>query len=89
MVKKTNQPKLIGVFVIGAIVLVIAGILAFGGSRCFSPKIKFIAFFPSASLSGLAASSSSSCRALLLTWFRRSQPRASQMDLAQTATVSR
>jgi hypothetical protein len=48
MVKKTN-PKLIGVSVIGAIVLVIAGILAFGNSRYFSSKIKFIASFPSAS----------------------------------------
>jgi paraquat-inducible protein B len=52
MAKKTN-PKLVGVFVIGAIALVIAGILAFGGSQYFTPKVKFVAFFPSASLSGL------------------------------------
>ena len=52
MSKKTN-PKLVGVFVIGAIVLVITGILAFGGLQYFSSKIKFVAFFPGASLSGL------------------------------------
>jgi paraquat-inducible protein B len=52
MSKKTN-PKLVGAFVIGAIVLVIAGILTFGGRQYFSSKIKFVAFFPGASLSGL------------------------------------
>jgi len=52
MAKQTN-PKLIGAFVIGAIALVIAGILAFGGSQYFTAKIKVVVFFPGASLSGL------------------------------------
>ena len=52
MSKKTN-PKLIGAFVIGATILVITSILAFGGLQYFSSKIKFVAFFPGASLSGL------------------------------------
>ena len=52
MGKKTN-PKLIGGFVIGAIALVIAGILAFGGGQYFATKVKCVAFFPGASLSGL------------------------------------
>jgi len=50
---KQSNPKLIGAFVIGAIALVIAGILAFGGSQYFAAKIKVVVFFPGASLSGL------------------------------------
>ena len=52
MAKKTN-PKLIGAFVIGAITLVIVGIVAFGGDQYFTPKVKFVTYFPGASLSGL------------------------------------
>jgi paraquat-inducible protein B len=52
MAKKTN-PKLIGAFVIGAIALIIGGTLAFGGGQYFTPKVKFVVFFPNASLSGL------------------------------------
>jgi paraquat-inducible protein B len=49
---KTN-PKLIGAFVIGAITLVIIAIVAFGGTQYFTRKIKLVAYFPGASLSGL------------------------------------
>src|SRR5215471_14238786 len=52
MAKKSN-PTLIGAFVIGAIALLIGGILAFGCGQYFTPKMKFVVFFPNASLSGL------------------------------------
>jgi paraquat-inducible protein B len=52
MAKKTN-PTLIGGFVIGAIVLVIVGILSFGGGQYFATKVKCVVYFPGASLSGL------------------------------------
>src|SRR5262245_27025164 len=52
MAKKSN-PKFIGAFVIGAIALLIGGILAFGGGQYFAAKLKFVVFFPNASLSGL------------------------------------
>lgn len=52
MAKKTN-PKLIGGFVIGAIALTIAGVLAFGGGQFLRPKEKAVLFFTGASLSGL------------------------------------
>src|SRR5215472_11496569 len=52
MAKKSN-PTLIGAFVIGAIALLIGGILAFGSGQYFTPKMKFVVFFPNASLSGL------------------------------------
>ena len=52
MAKKSN-PKLIGGFVIGALALVIGGILAFGGGQYFTPKVKFVVYFPGVSLSGL------------------------------------
>src|SRR5262249_3736648 len=51
MAKRSN-PKLIGVFVVGAIVLVIAGVLAFGGMQLFTQKGKFVLFFQG-SLAGL------------------------------------
>ena len=52
MAKRTNA-KLIGAFVLGAVALTIGGILAFGGGQYFTSKMKFVVFFPNASLSGL------------------------------------
>jgi phospholipid/cholesterol/gamma-HCH transport system substrate-binding protein len=52
MAKKAN-PKLIGGFVIGAIALVLIGIIAFGGGKFLAPKDKAVLFFASSSLSGL------------------------------------
>jgi paraquat-inducible protein B len=52
MAKRTNA-KLIGAFVLGAIALTIGGLLAFGGGQYFTSKMKFVVYFPNASLSGL------------------------------------
>ncbi len=46
MVKKTN-PKLIGVFVLGAVVLLVAGIMIFGSGRFFQKKNMYVLFFES------------------------------------------
>jgi paraquat-inducible protein B len=51
MARKAN-PKLIGVFVLGAIVLLVAGILAFGSGDYFAPKGKAVLLFQG-SLAGL------------------------------------
>lgn len=51
MAKRSN-PKLIGGFVLGAIALLIVGILAFGGGQYFRPKAKGVLYFEG-SLSGL------------------------------------
>jgi paraquat-inducible protein B len=51
MAKKTN-PKVIGGFVIGACVLMIAGALAFGGGEFLKPKAEAVIFFQG-SLGGL------------------------------------
>lgn len=51
MAKKTN-PKLIGAFVIGAIVLVVVGMLAFGGGQYFKHMRTAVLFFEG-SLAGL------------------------------------
>ena len=51
MAKKSN-PKLIGGFVVGAVVLIVAGILAFGGMQYFVLKQSAVLFFEG-SLSGL------------------------------------
>jgi paraquat-inducible protein B len=51
MAKKTN-PKLIGGFVIGAIALVIAGVLAFGGGQFLKPTARAVLYFRG-SLAGL------------------------------------
>src|SRR5215469_216758 len=52
MAKRSNA-KLIGAFVLGALALIVGGILAFGGGQYFTPKVKFVVFFPNSSLSGL------------------------------------
>ena len=52
MAKRAN-PKLIGGFVIGAIALVMIGVIAFGGSQFLAPKDKAVLFFSGSSLSGL------------------------------------
>ena len=44
MSKPVNK-TLIGIFVIGAIALVIAGVLIFGSGKLFSPEKKFVMFF--------------------------------------------
>ena len=41
------SPTTIGAFVVGAIVLVIAGVLLFGGSKFFQEKLPFVMFFDS------------------------------------------
>lgn len=52
MAKKSN-PKLIGAFVLGAIVLAILGAVAFGGTKFLEPKQKAVLYFEG-SLGGLA-----------------------------------
>jgi paraquat-inducible protein B len=52
MAKKTN-PKLIGGFVVGAIALLVAGVIAFGGGKFFTQQREAVVFFSGASLSGL------------------------------------
>jgi paraquat-inducible protein B len=51
MAKRTN-PKLIGGFVVGALLLTIIGVLAFGGGEFLKPKAKAVIFFQG-SLGGL------------------------------------
>jgi paraquat-inducible protein B len=52
MAAKSN-PKVIGGFVVGAIALLIAGVIAFGGGQYFAKKGKAVLYFDSASMSGL------------------------------------
>jgi len=56
MAKKSN-PKLIGAFVVGAMVLLVVGVLAFGGGSFLKTKQKAVLFFTTQSLSGLAVGS--------------------------------
>src|SRR4029077_17034689 len=51
MAKRTN-PKLIGGFVVGALLLTIIGVLAFGGGQFLKPKAKGVIYFQG-SLGGL------------------------------------
>src|SRR4029450_13656539 len=46
------SPTMIGAFVVGAIVLVVAGALLFGGGKFFQEKIPYVLFFDS-SVEGL------------------------------------
>jgi len=52
MATKTS-PKLIGGFVVGAIALTVAGLLAFGGSSFLSTQRKAVLFFSEESMAGL------------------------------------
>ncbi len=45
MTKKTN-PKLIGGFVVGAMVLVVAGVMIFGSGKFFAKKHRWVLYFP-------------------------------------------
>jgi paraquat-inducible protein B len=52
MAAKSN-PKVIGGFVVGAIGVLVAGVIAFGGGQYFARKGKAVLYFDSASMSGL------------------------------------
>src|SRR5690349_4271989 len=52
MAAKSN-PKVIGGFVVGAIALLIAGVIAFGDGQYFARKGQAVLYFDSASMSGL------------------------------------
>ena len=52
MAKKAN-PKLIGVFVVGAVALLVIGVLVFGGGKFFAEKERFVLYFPG-SVKGLS-----------------------------------
>ncbi len=43
---KQASPTLIGAFVVGAIALVVIGLLLFGGGRFFAERVKWVAYFP-------------------------------------------
>ena len=47
MGKKAN-PAVIGAFVVGAVVLAVAGLLVFGSGKMFKHTVKFVCFFPGA-----------------------------------------
>ena len=49
---KNVSPTLVGVFVLGALALVVAGILAFGSGKLFAKKFEFVLYFDS-SVNGL------------------------------------
>jgi hypothetical protein len=84
MATKPNS-KLIGGFVIGAIALVIVGMLAFGGGEFLKPKAKFILFFQG-SLSGLDVGSPVTFRGIEMSarHRHRHQVRRSQAGVADS-----
>jgi len=43
---KQASPTLIGAFVVGAIALVVIGLLVFGGGRFFAPRVTWVTYFP-------------------------------------------
>jgi paraquat-inducible protein B len=43
---KQASPTLIGAFVVGAIALVVAGLLVFGGGRFFADRLTWVTYFP-------------------------------------------
>ena len=55
MAKKSN-PALIGTFVVGAVVLIVAALLLFGSGRFFSDRLNFVLFFDG-SIKGLSVGS--------------------------------
>jgi paraquat-inducible protein B len=55
--RKNSNPKLIGGFVVGAIALVVAGVLALGGGNFLQAKSKAVLFFVGSSLGGLSVGS--------------------------------
>ena len=43
---KQASPTLIGAFVVGAIALVVVGLLVFGGGRFFADRVTWVTYFP-------------------------------------------
>jgi paraquat-inducible protein B len=51
-VSERANPTLIGAFLLGAIALVVTGLMVFGGGRFFTEKVNYVAYFPE-TVSGL------------------------------------
>jgi paraquat-inducible protein B len=67
--KRRAQPAVVGAFVIGGIVLFIAGIIIFGGGRFFRKTYDFVVYIPG-SVSGLSSGSPVKFKGVEIGWVK-------------------
>ncbi len=89
MSKRAN-PKMVGLFVLGALALAVVAVLAFGGADLFTPRKVFVAYFPG-SVKGLSVGAPVSFRGVQIGHVSdvlvTIAPKTKQIEIAVLMTV--
>jgi paraquat-inducible protein B len=80
-VSERANPTLIGAFLLGAIALVIAGLMVFGGGRFFTETVTYVAYFPE-TVSGLNDGAPVNFRGVKVGTVRRIEVQLDAQDLS-------
>jgi paraquat-inducible protein B len=80
-VSERANPTLIGAFLLGAIALVVAGLMVFGGGRFFTKTVTYIAYFPE-TVSGLSDGAPVNFRGVKVGSVRRIEVQLDAKDLS-------
>ena len=75
------NPTLIGAFLLGAIALVVAGLMVFGGGRFFTETVTYVAYFPE-TISGLNDGAPVNFRGVKVGTVRRIEVQLDAQDLS-------
>jgi paraquat-inducible protein B len=80
-VSERANPTLIGAFLLGAIALVVTGLMVFGGGRFFTEKVNYVAYFPE-TVSGLNDGAPVNFRGVKVGTVRRIEVQFDAQDLS-------
>jgi len=80
-VSERANPTLIGAFLLGAIALVVTGLMVFGGGRFFTEKVNYVAYFPE-TVSGLNDGAPVNFRGVKVGTVRRIEVQFNAQDLS-------
>jgi paraquat-inducible protein B len=80
-VSERANPTLIGAFLLGAIALVVAGLMVFGGGRFFTETVTYVAYFPE-TISGLNDGAPVNFRGVKVGTVRRIEVQFDAQDLS-------
>jgi paraquat-inducible protein B len=80
-VSERANPTLIGAFLLGAIALVVAGLMVFGGGRFFTETVTYVAYFPE-TISGLNDGAPVNFRGVKVGTVRRIEVQLDAQDLS-------
>jgi paraquat-inducible protein B len=85
-VSQKANPTLIGVFLLGAIALLVAGLMVFGGGRFFTENVTYVAYFPE-TISGLNDGAPVNFRGVKVGTVRSVEVQLNAQDLSVTIPV--